>query len=1274
MRYPIKELFNDEYEFQERSLELLTTPPDSGARRELDPYGQREVYGRRGQRQFGIDLLATRIDGRKDAGQCKFYKKLTASDVKNSVDEFLSHWNSHWHNKRVARFILFASCETDSHLIQDEVMVQQTVLKKFDVEFEVWGQSRFWQELANRQGLDREWTKGTPGFLAGYSACAKDQNQEILRLLKVEKFAEASGILDLILTQAEALLRNHRPEDAAQLLDLFTPSVTNDILLNTRARFYAILGQVKLENDDSGGAFAMLKQSLDVTPTTHAALHYHRANLSLTGRSKSTLESLRITVFNEPEDPSLASLYASTLSTGELKEFQKQVPESVAASPIFVLNTALTYSQNGDYDLALHGLQSLPLSARTEKIKNWQTIIELTKLLSGLEKKNAARLLPKEEEEFSILMRSGIGLLEKLPEDYEEAFLVQLLNAVFGGRKYFKDRDHIHAVIMKTASITRHQAARLYASIIALRMGDFEHALEFIDFKPSTTMRNQSAWYLTALEAFASNNDVSKLQALRNEATSILNGKERPVEDLVIPLYQVLAASTAALGDEPIEMANPEKFAELFPESGYTVLALAYLTDIPCRVLLPEEAVEFLTSSVTAKNWGLVGLWTEVLIKLGCPDLVLKVARNFDQTVASEHLLKSLRVAFLQKDEEFALTTLQNLYEAGYRDIDLVLNFAHGLYWHKPTQAMLILQQLAVLHPTDIDVQLLLCQFAGLENKHEVVSLPTPIPHEWLMCDGERRYGILLGLLMQDRIEEAEELAFDFYLSHPSEPIAQRGILILFLPFLPGDHNSRIEVPLKVESVRPGCHVVVYNEIARTSQGFWFAIGRSEDVVQPSIDVENPLYDILLGKMIGDRIQLDPYTTLEIQEIKDWRLALFHRVLKQSCSIATHPKFMWEISVKSDDPSKEFDFANLFHMIDARRKDVNQVLSVGQSQAVPVHAFASLLETDLAAAWVEVTQAGDIPRDMQDNLEGERVLATAALRGHAPLLLDETALLSIFLFGLEDQLRSVSSRFQIGSFSLRSLAAWEIHISLFSAYSVYRGKTHPFEIPSVDAYHDRLRAFRAFVSGITEVESIVFPGMDGAYRREMVNMFGRASCQTMSAAKANAAAIICDDSSAKGIIRTEVGVECFSTFALVAALEPEQDVWIDICAQAIMLGYGGTPINARIAVRLYERLGWVSDLGSDKLLLQSLKTWNRQDPRAYAQIALILESVFLECAIPDLRRRLALRILDGVFERFQDDAKVRLVHRALLLKAQIGIQLITTVEAAKVVEDWRRLG
>ncbi len=123
-----------------------------------------ELYGRSGQRQRGIDILACRRESDElEAGQCKRVAVFTVGILRDAITEFLKAWD-HWNRRRIKRFVIFVACSLrDTHL-QEAIVSETERLAELGVVLEVWGDTRLveklrpWPELVERHcGI--EWVK-----------------------------------------------------------------------------------------------------------------------------------------------------------------------------------------------------------------------------------------------------------------------------------------------------------------------------------------------------------------------------------------------------------------------------------------------------------------------------------------------------------------------------------------------------------------------------------------------------------------------------------------------------------------------------------------------------------------------------------------------------------------------------------------------------------------------------------------------------------------------------------------------------------------------------------------------------------------------------------------------------------------------------------------------------------------------------------------------------------------------------------------------------------
>lgn len=127
-----------EYIFQELCRDLFDAEPDISTS---------EVYGKRGQSQDGIDLLARRKDRDGiEVGQCKCYKDFPARKICDASDEFFKYWER-WSKENVKRFILFVASDLSNTKQQDEISIQEKRFAKYGIGYEARSASKIRNKL-----------------------------------------------------------------------------------------------------------------------------------------------------------------------------------------------------------------------------------------------------------------------------------------------------------------------------------------------------------------------------------------------------------------------------------------------------------------------------------------------------------------------------------------------------------------------------------------------------------------------------------------------------------------------------------------------------------------------------------------------------------------------------------------------------------------------------------------------------------------------------------------------------------------------------------------------------------------------------------------------------------------------------------------------------------------------------------------------------------------------------------------------------------------------
>jgi len=132
------------YRFDELCRDLLGTEPDIAVC---------DIYGKPGQTQHGIDLLAHRSNGDGiEVGQCKCYEDFPPRKIRAVSDEFLEHWDI-WSKRDVKRFVLFVASDLKTRQRQDEILAQGKRFEQVDIVYEAWSAATILNKLRPRPGI-----------------------------------------------------------------------------------------------------------------------------------------------------------------------------------------------------------------------------------------------------------------------------------------------------------------------------------------------------------------------------------------------------------------------------------------------------------------------------------------------------------------------------------------------------------------------------------------------------------------------------------------------------------------------------------------------------------------------------------------------------------------------------------------------------------------------------------------------------------------------------------------------------------------------------------------------------------------------------------------------------------------------------------------------------------------------------------------------------------------------------------------------------------------
>ncbi|KQZ61330.1 hypothetical protein ASD67_19025 [Sphingopyxis sp. Root1497] len=201
-------------------------------------------------------------------GQAKAEKRFSADDIRKAADKFLFHWETHWHDKKVSRFILFVGCTIKNRKAGDEVIAQTNRFAAFGIDFLIWDSPAIYDHLpgapaAVRTYLGQDWYERIFGKPAGpLSGLLRDiESGWDLSVLRVQSFvtrlnqAETAEIAEL----KRRARRGERSRVIAELENALHSEVAHALAPNVKAEKLRLLAGLIIDGD----TYQRVRQLLD---------------------------------------------------------------------------------------------------------------------------------------------------------------------------------------------------------------------------------------------------------------------------------------------------------------------------------------------------------------------------------------------------------------------------------------------------------------------------------------------------------------------------------------------------------------------------------------------------------------------------------------------------------------------------------------------------------------------------------------------------------------------------------------------------------------------------------------------------------------------------------------------------------------------------------------------------------------------------------------------------------------------------------------------------
>ena len=492
--------------------------------------------------------------------------------------------------------------------------------------------------------------------------------------------------------------------------------------------------------------------------------------------------------------------------------------------------------------------------------------------------------------------------------------------------------------------------------------------------------------------------------------------------------------------------------------------------------------------------------------------------------------------------------------------------------------------------------------------------------------------GLMTARLLRHigEVGEAVRYAYELYRRHRNDPVAHRAVAEAILaPFGP---EPRITNP---ETVVPGSAVLI-QETGSDTKRWWVIEDDPEpepDVTEGEIRPDHPLAQAMMGAKPDDEF-VRPSTPL-CARAKILKILSKYVLRMNQCIEMWEARFpgeefvhRFDVATSPDSPrAGEEMLAQMAPMVERRVQTLDEMHALYRENPLPANFFASNLGSTVFEAQTHLASTQGIgPRCCLGNVD-ERETALRHLRAANTLVIDPTALCTIALLGLQDDIKAWPVRCMVGQATLQELRDLirEKGASRRVAGHLQKLGTRVVFVPSSESDWAKGVEWMEGLLRVVETQCTVeggigLAGMEEGLREELIQVLGQATAESAVLARGPGRVLWTDDLVASLLASAKLGVRCAWTQATFMAWEEA--------------GHVETSVSHEVSARLLGcEYAFTSLSDSFFLCAVRLSSWDiRQWP---------LNRVLEHFASEEIPQRQAIRIAGICIKRTLREAGVR---------------------------------
>ena len=1254
--------------FELLCLELL--------RRKWDAPGLAQ-YGKRGQRQDGIDLIDLSGQSPLRAAQCKLHephKTILPSEIEAEVEKAKGA------QLKLEQYAILTTAKPSTQ-------AQRKILEinhKHKEQGLFLVQLLHWREL---EDLLDEYADVREQFYGGLDAEQAARMSVQLKGVQdsvQQAIASANSQAKSVLQEAKQAIEEHDYPVAKRLLERLRKQQWDELSSAERFQLLTSLGAVRLAESAAEDAAELFLRAKSLQPddekalTNEAFAYFLRDELT---RARELAGQLRIRF---PHSARIAAILVNSSAAAESPdELVSALDEHLISDVEVAVALAARFAQKGDTERA----ESLLRGAKKGKTE-WSALKLMTgRAIVASEIKEAAKQgnrqqqnrkerLNEAEQLFS--EAAEIAKNERLITTAADALLDRAQVRKLQGRAQAADSDVELAFSMAPDEPTViAQMSELYRS-----RGDIERAVEMIQRAAQMSPRADIQYtFASALRARGKPGDYRKAAELLLDVA------------LASPGYGVIPSGR----EHVISIA-----IECLGRDGRWEEAEKLLSDLPEELILPIAAASIRASLAMQKHENelanrhadqALSLVTErtdrdalaylaaVLNELGRHKEALplwqKVVRPGEPGPDPRRLLDT---AYRLGRHDVILDVCTEFRKAGVRNPELLQYEITVLEEYDVEDAVHVIQEHLGDHPDDQLMRLRLSSLGIRMNRHEIVDAD---PHHMPPVDQvPPTVGVEAVRVMKSagRPEDALSYGYELLRRHFSDPDAHRAYTLALLPIGPKPSMQEFE------TAEVGTAVCYVEE--NTDERHWIVI-EDPPAGAPRFNDETsttgPIARELIGKQVGERFTLAPSSISQ-------RVATVVQILNkyvyryQDCMGQWQVRFpempaVESFHMKRREDDQQIDISEILKAIDRRHEAAQELEKIYRSEPVPIHMYAAQLGKNAFEGLYYLASNEGSTVFCCAGTPDERQAAFDAVKLGAAAVLDLTSIATLMLLDCCDVLRTLPISLVV---SQRTMAELQDMLLEQEATTTQTGYLSKNDSGYVMIEHSELQrqARISALSGIIELLRSVakilpcreLAAFDADKRDILDKAFGRHGAEAILLASTPGRVLWTDDLRLAGFAATEHGVRRIWTQAMLqlaaerGSITPDQ--YFEASAKLLGYEYLFTTANPPVLMRAGVLADWSVDRWPLKQALDQFKAAYIDTMNCLQLAVLFLMQLYREPIPQESRDQPLVRILDNLATKPDGIEGIRAIQQAI--PRVFGINLVGAKQCAECIDRWLR--